>query len=365
MLNYYQPYLLPFLGTKLYSLPNGINRYYYHSMEDGLWEFIRQKKIPKGAVFLLPDFYCVDVLNNIKNHGFIYKQWKMDKDFNTNINDLIKLIQKTKPKIMFIFHPAGITSNVLSDTKWINYIPEDCYIIEDCVHRLINPAEIHLIHTRHVIMDSLRKVSPIPGSLVYGSTEILSYRQSPFRLSRYFLSSTILFIIFRIVLKIGCIFHSAQLTDFAHQKILQKHDDIIGDSWESYPGLPWVPIIHRFFNFKKVENMKKRQVHVYKKFMESVYGNKNDKNIFYEISIPESDYKNLHVYPVGLKIPESKSKQLVDYLHKHNISVWVKFPGCSWNNNQSCLFLPLGFHVSDEEIQYVVSNLNDFIASQK
>lgn len=363
MLNYYQPYLVPFLGIRPYRVSENIKRFYYHSMEDAIWEFTRRKGILKGSLFLLPDFYCVDVLNNIENHGFNYKLWPVDKNFNTDIPEFIALIKKTKPKIIFVFHAAGITSNLMTDTRWLKYVSPDTVIIEDCVHRLINPEKIKLFDDRHVIMDSLRKDSPLPGSFVYGSATMLSYKQSTYRLSKYFLSTVFWYIIFRWVLMLGCLANSSKLTNFAHQKVLQIHDDIIGDSWESYRGLPWIPIIHRFINFKKVEKLKRRQVNLYKKLMKPVYQNSSKKNIFYEIIYPVSDYEKLHVYPVGVTVPESKTKSLISFLHKHNISVWIKFPKCKWNEDTACLFMPLGFHVSDKEIHYAVEKLHQFISS--
>ena len=363
MLNYYQPYLLPFLGNKRYTLPNGVKHFYYHSMEDALWEFTRKKGIAKGSLFLIPDFYCGDVLQNISRQGFRYKLWKMDRHFQTNVDSFINLIKRYEPQVVVIFHPAGITSNLMNDTQWINHLPKDSYIIEDAVHRLINPSNIKFTHKRHVIMDSLRKDSPLPGSFIYGSEENLSYKQSPFRLSRYFVSSTFLYILFRLILYIGSLLNLSVVTDFAHEKVLKMHDDIIGDSWDSYPGFPLVPILHQFLNFEKIEHIKQHQVTLYKKNMQSVYQNPNKQNIFYEISIPKSDFKNLHVYPVGINLPAVKTKKLVAYLHKNNISVWVKFPECEWSTKNACLFLPLGFHVSDSEIIYTVNKLESFISS--
>lgn len=331
-------------------------------MEDAIWEFIRLKKIPKGSVFLFPDFYCLDVLQNIQRHGFIYKLWKVDKDFNTDIKKFTEYIAKYKPKIIFIFHSAGITSNVLHDKSWMSVLPQDCFIIEDSVHRVVDPSQVSLFHKNHIIMDSLRKVLPLPGSFMYGSPDTISYSQKPYRLSRYVLSSTALYAMFSFILQIGCVLNSAFITDFAYKKILQLHDDIIGDSWESYPGLPWIPFIHSFIDFEKIRKLKKRQVLVYKKFMTKLYKNKTN---FYEIKIPESEYKNMHVYPVGLYIPEKQTDRLIQYLHNHNISAWIKFPGCEWNKDRSCLFLPLGFHVSDAEIQYAADTLLRFTAIQK
>lgn len=357
MLNYYQPYLLPFLGLKSYHLPKNIKRYYYLSMEDAIWEFTRKMNIPKGSLFLFPDFYCVDVLNNVKMHGFQYKLWKVDRHFNTNIDAFIKLIIKEKPRMVFVFHAAGITSNLFKDTRWVPYLPPDSFIIEDCVHRLVNPAEIKLINKRHIIMDSLRKDSPLPGSFVYGAKETLTYTPSPYRFSWYLVSTSIWYILFRWILKLGSLLNNAHMTNFAHEKILQIHDDIIGDSWESYRGLPWVPLIHRFIDFRKIEQLKVHQVKMYKKLMQRIY---SSSQFFYEIEINEKDYKNFHVYPVGILVPESETKNLILYLHKNNISVWIKFPKCDWNKKKSCLFLPLGFHVSDAEIEYAVNKIIDF-----
>jgi hypothetical protein len=70
--------------------------------------------------------------------------------------------------------------------------------------------------------------------------------------------------------------------------------------------------------------------------------------------VPVADYKNLHVFPVGIRhkgrIPVAILKR---QLMKLGIDNLLKFPDCPWSRNQYVLFLPLGFHVGYNEIDEI------------
>ncbi len=348
MINYYQPFILPFLQLKKYTVPSLIQQLYYHSFEDALWDLIRNKNIPKSSVFLIPDFYCVDVLNNITGHGFKVVLYKLNKHFQPDLIQFNTLIKEHNPAIIFIFHACGITSNLLIDRQWMNTIPEETIIIEDAVHRLVNPEEITLHKKNHIIIDSLRKVSPLPGSFLYGRKEFINYTVPRKLISRYTLSSTLLFIVFKVSLSIGMLFKIQKTVIFAHTRILQVHDDIIGDSWQSYAGLPVIPFIHAHINFKKIEKVKEKQVELYNK----VTFEKQNRSA-YHVQIPKDDFKNLHVYPLGWN--EKPDTELINTLHSKGIGIWFKFPDSEWSNDKGVLFLPLGFHTTTNDI-YSLAN---------
>ncbi len=351
MINYYQPYIRPFLRKETYTLPENCIQHYFHSWEDALWELLRNNNIAKGETLLFPNFYCMDVLDNVVKHGYKYQLYTLDENFNHDSNEIKLLITKYNPAIFVIFHACGITSTIFSDKELLEKIPTTTIILEDCVHRLINPEEIIFISHNHIIMDSLRKVSPLPGSCVYvEKTSQLINSPNITRKSQYTRSSKILFQLFRLTIQLSTYFNSAYIANFAHTKILKLHDDIIGDSWQSYIGDYSVLEQHKHIDFKKIEEKKKEQAILYAKLFEPLW--KTNTNL-YKINIPASDYKNLHVYPIGFKC--SPNTSLEKFLLDHNASIWFKFPDCPWSADKSVLFLPLGFHISNNEIEKIVT----------
>lgn len=118
MLNYYQPFLWPFLQVKPNPVPSGIDSYYYHSFEDALWDLLQHKFNPgKKLTILVPDFYCSDVLDNLKLHGYKYIYYSLDKNFQITSSQFRKYLWLYKPDAVIIFHPCGLTSNLLIDTS--------------------------------------------------------------------------------------------------------------------------------------------------------------------------------------------------------------------------------------------------------
>lgn len=356
MINYYQPFLLPFLRTTPYTLPHHLKRYYYFSWEDGLWDLLEKKNVPRGSTILIPNFYCIDVVENIKNHGYHPVFYTLDNFFQIEHKQFRAIVEKEQPSVIFVFHACGLTSNLFKETAWMSSANNETIIIEDCVHRLVDPDDIQLLHPNHVVMDSLRKDSPLPGSFMYASPEFLSFDQGGRILTWYFLSSSVLYIYFRFVLTLSAILHISRLTSYAHTHILKAHDDIIGDSTKPHKGLFWIPWVHRFIHFKKVKNLKKKQVKYYiQRLPQSAI-----PESYYSITIPEEEYQHLHVYPLGINLPAETCKKLEASLHAKGIIVWCKFPDAPWSKDKAVLFLPLGFHIQKKDINYICQEILSF-----
>jgi hypothetical protein len=347
MITYYQPWLKPFLGKKKTATKPYL---YYHSFEDALWDVLKKRDIPKKSVLLVPDFYCQDVLDNIKSHGYRYTLYSLNEHFQPNLKEFSRLVKTVKPQAVVVFHACGITSTLTMDWSWTKHIQTNTLIIEDCVHRLINPSTVSFINNNHYVIDSLRKVSPLPGSRIFGTRTALEYLMSaaqPF--SWYTFKSYLYYFCFRLTLKIGYWTKSGSLSRWAHEVVLKKHDDVIGDSIKPFAGL-WLfkPFIDRF-NYKKLELLKKKQVQTYDALIKG-------RGPLYKVAINNSDYPLLHVYPVGLN--DQPSMSIIEQLKKIGAEVWFKFPESRWSQNRSVLFLPLGFHVTHADIRAVARVLN-------
>jgi hypothetical protein len=347
MINYYQPWVLPFLQFRPQRAVRGIKSRYYFSFEDALWDIFHRKFPRKKVKVLVPDFYCSNVLDNIRLHGHEYIYYQLDKNFQISPESFRRYLWLFRPDVVIIFHACGISSGLMADTSWLSDLPPHALIIEDGVHRLIDPSRIKLLNDRHFLIDSLRKVSPFPGSRVFASPRGLLFPPPDRLISAYAVSSFLLYLLFRKTLKIGFILNSSKIVFWAHEKILRAHDEIIGDSYIPHPGLSvFLPLINRI-NYQKVTNQKQKQVRLYEKYLHPLFS----KKAFYRIRIPESDFGLLHVYPLGFTIPPSKS--LINNLHSLGIPVWFKFTDTPWSVRRSVLFLPLGFHLDEKQIQQV------------
>lgn len=352
MHTYYQPWLFPFLGWKRHKLPVGVKRYTYHSFEDGLWDLLTKRNIPKGSIILIPDFYCVDVLNNIESHGYRYMLYPLDTHFQIAEKKFRNYIHQYTPSVIMIFHACGIRSNLMKDTTWMNGIPANTIILEDAVHLLINPEEVKLLSDTHFIMDSARKVSPISGSNLYGTINGLTYVQNKTsRITLYALSTLFYYTLFRYVLMLSELFLLPTVAQFSYEKILKKHDDIIGDSMIPHSGTGWKTWLFDHFDFTKIQKRKREQVALYIKLLAPLF----KKGLFYRVNIQPTDEGSLHVYPLGFS---KKPNPLFEKaLHDQDVVVWFKFPDAPWSKDKGILFLPVGFHIQEKDIERISAKL--------
>lgn len=359
MLNYYQPFLLPFLHLTRYAMPYGVKRRYFISFEDALWNVCTSRKFPKGAVILLPNFYCMDVVENIRAHGYTPILYPLDVHFQIQKKTLELFRKKYSPHAIVFFHACGIQNTLLSDRAYIRNISKKTLIIEDAVHKLLNPEEISLVCDNHIVLDSLRKTSPLPGSFLYGTQKTVDTIQPPYIHEYVYLCYTFfLFVLFRLVFVTGIVIHSDWLIRFAHTKILKKHDDVIGDSRVGHAGMWHIPFIHSFIHFRKIEMVKREQTTQYLRTLNKTSSTKHAR---YSVRIPEKNFGLLHVYPIGYILSPSVSHDVINsFFEKHGIPIWTKYPDCPWSKKRAVVFLPLGFHVGYNEIDTVCRLINGF-----
>lgn len=356
MLTYYQPFLLPFLHAKKYILPKNVFRKFYISFEDALWNLLKSQNIATGSVIFIPDFYCMDVVQNIQNHGFIPVLYPLNDHFQIAKKHIDYLRKVHKPTVIILFHACGIQNKLLNDAVYIRKLADKILVIEDAVQRLVNPEHVRLYHPNHVIIDSLRKTSPLHGSFIYGSEQLVHNLdvQIPDPEFIYQHITFILFILFRLIFLIGVIFKSNALVRCAHMYILKKHDDYIGDSRYGHNGPWYVPYIHQYICFSRIERRKQLQSIRYAGRITKIHR----MLTLYTIRIYKQNYPYLHVFPVGFKINNKYSHESInEYLSNLGIPVWTKFPDCPWSKTRAVLFLPLGFHVGYNEINSVCRSI--------
>lgn len=372
VLNYYQPFLWPFLRHQKSKLSAAIAQYYFLSFEDALWEVLPNRGVIPGSLILVPDFYCLDVVENIHAHGYKTAFYQLDANLQPIESQFRQQVIKTQPSAVILFHAAGIQCDLVNRSmiEWLGL--RHCLVIEDCVQRLVNPEEIHLFGKHHLVMDSLRKVSPLPGSMVYGlksgflnddvawssqSTTLrhwdISIRAVVMEYGYQYLSAA-LFCLFQTLQAIAVLTHSPKIMRFSHQVVLRQHDALIGDSRRGYSGWSIWRWLHQYIDFAKVARLKRTQVEQYERVLEPLL--RQQRNFFYSITISDREKGSLHVFPLGLRRPITQTQ--IDWLHGRGAVIWPKFPDSEWAKDKSVLFLPLGFHVTKTEIDYLAQLLS-------
>jgi len=351
MIDHYQPSIIPFFGSKS-STPNPlVKRYFYWSWEDGLWDLLRGKQIKKGSTILVPDFYCSDVIDNMRLHGYTVVLYKLNQYFQVKKQTLLNSIRRNHPSVVIIFHACGIKSTIMTKPTWMKKLGKNILVIEDCVQQLLSPPLVKPTQDNHFFMDSLRKVSPFYGSFLYGTKKGLHFQQTKRMWSLYSALALLLYSIFRFCLVVAHLTNQPKIAAFSHKYILKTHDNLIGNSMASHRGLSLIAWLTQWMNIEKLERVKREQVKLYEKMLASVWG----RALFYRVKMKRSDYKHLHVYPVGLR--QKAGTELLAYLWSKNIVVWPKFTDSAWAKKRDVLFFPLGFHINKKNIKLIAKTL--------
>lgn len=312
-----------------------------------------------GSVLLVPDFYCIDVTDNIRAHGYTVGFYPLDDHFHIDETTLIAHIHKHKPAVLIVFHACGITGVPTSVMHRILRKHPRLLCIEDAVQRLVEPGSVRLISPRHYLIDSLRKVSPLPGSFLYQHTEAPAIRPEHMRREwEYVLLAAFYYVVFAVLNTVGSVTRNPRLIRYAIEEILGAHDDIIGDSVHGYAGNPILPILHRHFDFRKIRRMKEVQT---KRYDTRLAGLFRCYPMWYGFRIPKDETGILHAFPLGLIHPQLPlvMKYIQSKLHDRGIPVWFKFPDSPWSSTRGVLYLPLGFHMTPTDIRYIADTLED------
>ena len=330
----------PIINHKYFQLrkntyPKGIKSLFYLSWEDALWDLMNKKDIKKGSYILVPDFYCDDVEKNIKLHRYKVGYYKINKDLTVNKKSFQSCIKLLKPQVVVIFHAVGIKNNLLENTKWLSKITNDSILIEDSVHRTIDPKEIKIFKKNHFIIDSLRKVVPIQGSRIFGNSEDLDFDlPSIFQSMPYAMGVNILWLLM-------VVSWTLSLKRLAEKLMLFGYD-LIGNSGLSARGSILGSFLSERLNVSKIQKYKLNQVRFYEKKLRGVLPHK--------LNISEEDKKHLRGYPVVLS--KENSARVMKILRNNGLLVRFELDGSEWSKYRKIIFLPLGPYLN-------INNLTD------
>ncbi|WKZ30064.1 MAG: hypothetical protein QY314_04665 [Candidatus Dojkabacteria bacterium] len=351
--------LFAYLGTKRTPLPKNIAREFYLSWEDALWDLLKAKRIPKGSKVLVPSFHCLDVMNNIAAHGYPCETYEVDRNFATTPQLVLEAQQKHNAKVIVVFHTLGIKNSLFQDTSWINQLPKDVIIIEDAVHRVIEPSRLTILGQNHFILDSLRKVTPLQGSFIYGLPEALDYKKTPTQKAFWYqLKGVYYFVKFQCMLSIAAILQSPKIVKKA-EKVLTVHDDHIGDNEISGRNFGIFSFFQRFLDFKKIRKIKHYQATHYEN---RLFPMLEQSKSFFRITVSEEDKSELRGYPIGLE--GEFADEVLAFLRENDVLLTFHLKDCEWCQNKKVIFLPMGPHINMQQVEYVCSVIEKYCVTQ-
>lgn len=326
-------YLWKYLSFKKTRIPKDVKKLFYLSWEDGLWDILDKKNVKKGSTVLVPEFFCGDVEDNIRNHGYRIAHYPVSPSLITTNRQLIFSIKKHSPSVLVIFHMVGIANRLMDGTSWTKYLGRKSILIEDCVHRVVDPAGIRFIKSNHFIINSLRKVVPLQGSVLYGKSTDLDFSLPPPHQSFiYSLKVHLLWAAMNIfwILKMP----------IAAKKAMKTGYGLIGDSIRPARGFIFFDFFQRFIDIKKVKEIKRKQVEFYEKHI--------------KITIPYSkkDRGELVGYPVYL--PLKKAGEIIKAAYKNKLFLDFELNDSLWSKKQKIIYLPLGPYLKDEDLKKII-----------
>ncbi len=349
------PLISAFFSWQRTKLPKNIQQSFFLSFEDALWQLIRQKQIPKGSIVLIPDFFCFDVVKNIKDHGLEYQTYQIDKQLRANQKDFINKLKNYQPSIVIVFHPVGITNSLMSNTDWLKFLPTKSLLIEDCVHRLINPSKIKLLNQRHYIIDSLRKVVPLQGSRVF-SQEKIKPPTIVDRLATLIYRSRVLFWWLIMQLSLIWTYYSKkakgnQLATIA----MEKGYDIIGDQQRPSSNFYLFNYLSHHLNYQSIEKCKQEQADLYSAHLDSILAKSNS---LFQIPFTLADRAQLRGFPIGIEL--EAVEKFLDFCRQKQLHLRLELNDSPWSLRQKIVYLPMGPHVDHKEIKKICDVIKSF-----
>lgn len=327
-----------YFKSKKNTLPRDIKSLFYLSWEDAFWDVLEKKEVKSGSYVLVPDFYCSDVEKNIKNHGYKIVYYKIKKDLTVDKESFEYFSAKYKPAVVVVFHPVGIKSNLFDNKKWLIKTVKDSILVEDCVHRLIDPKEIRILKKNHFIIDSLRKVVPIQGARIFGKVVDIDFKVPPFYQSMFYaLGVNTLWFLMVICWTFG-------LYKLA-EKLMIAGYNLIGDSKLPARGLTVNRFLSDRLDISKIERYKINQVDYYEKELNKV--------LSFRLKLLLEDKKYLRGLPIILK--KNKAQKVLNFLRKNNLMVRFELDGSKWSKSQKIIYLPLGPQISTDNLAQICS----------
>lgn len=329
-------------------LISNVFQYHYISFEDAFWDLLNSK-IDKGETILVPNFFCVDVLNNIIFHGYNYEFYEVKPDFSIDFSQFKIAYKKARPKVILIFHTFGLRVGLVQNEDFFKLIGQNI-LIEDCVHRLLEQDDLKFKTKNHFFIDSTRKLTPFFGSTLYAKNPLsLNYSKNGKTEQDYAKKTYQFWLKFQILNRLGYILQKEKYFLKAYN-FLNSGDNLIGDSKNSVKLGLWQSFLKCKINKEKQEKIREKQCKIY---VEKLKKELTDYNFCLPNSylFDQKNWPNLAFFPIALK--SDYAFLLREFLLENGFFTFVEFSDCPWAINKNVLCLPLGLHVKNEEVENI------------
>lgn len=338
-------------------IPPTLHHQFYASWEDALWQLIVYFQLAQDSITLVPDFFCGDVISNMQSHGLKPIFYNVDQFLRTDPYYFANQLKEIQPSVVVIFNAVGITNQLWNQKEvWLPHLPKNCLLIEDCVHRVVDPNTISLLTSRHIVIDSLRKVVPIPGANLYIDSQFSTLKAPENTNHRYSFLVIGWWLAFQLCLLFSQILPIRTWWLFWNklaEKSMLIGYDYIGDSPTSTAGWWWAKKIAKHLSPKKISTSKIKQVNQYQKMMATLLTIPNIH--FFAIPFSKNDTGLLRGFPVGLKI-DSAEKTLTE-LRQKGLLLRFELNDSPWSEKYKIIYLPLGPHLNQNQVDWACQTM--------
>lgn len=341
-----------------FQLPVHLSARFYLSWEDALWHLIEVHQL-RGKTIAVPEFFCGDVMQNMRDHGLhviTYADHSMDPIKSSSLGSGGSSSPLPTADIIVIFHPVGIHNSLI---ERIDELDPKIWVIEDCVHQVIDPSKVKITRKRHLLIDSWRKVMPLQGSVLIGHADDLPIGPPSARPWIYEYK----------IITLWLLMQSAALVGWgsAAQRFMRWGYDILGDS--PIPGrLPRIfSFLRKYVDYEKIQKYKMTQMQAYHLALDQLI--ERDPRLFTFAYTP-ADWTHMRAFPLGLYLsevakPDSPSSAesadegvvpsrhggtgwgcsadtILSRLRASGLLVRYELNDCIWSEKQKVVYLPLG-----------------------
>jgi hypothetical protein len=331
----------------------------YVSFEDALWDFLDQKEIKKGSTLLIPDFFCMDVIGNIVDHGYQFDLYPVDEVFQPRFDILKEKMQSKSASVIVLFHALGIENTLVNSGLFWSTARHDQWVVEDCVHRIVEPALLSLQSPRHILIDSTRKITPFFGATLYGNRSQINYTRARHpSTSKYTYLTMWFWTQFQSLLTLGSVLKYSPYLIRAYD-FLNSGDNLIGDSTLSARLPTLFSWQKRHIAAEKIKAARKNQAVIYKTLLHDLYlDHRFVLPTPYLNTLPQ--LQNLAFFPLPFR--SDYGFLLREFLLTQGICTFIEFSDSPWAINKNVLCLPLGVHVTTRDIKFVCHQINEWHA---
>lgn len=343
----YQPGFRHFISFKKNGTSETIPSVFFLSFEDALWA-VCQQQLKEGALFLVPAFYCMEVVEELLKRGYRVEFYPVLKDLRADENGLLLRLRELEPAVCIIYHPLGADSGMVINSELLN-MNSGTFFIEDCAHRLLNPLEISIVGENHLVIDSLRKVTPFLGSRLFGVKKIVTALQTE-------TTAGVLPDRFRVVVAYRLwrtVFHAASMLRIL---FLWKLSEQLFENFNSRIGTlltpQWGPGLSRAaVNMINVRDVKSKKAQIGALYHTSF----SDTQSLTTIELTPGEIAELKCYPILLE--RSRAEALTGILEARGIYVDAIFPDSPACKTRCVIGLPIDISLASSSYNYIVKTV--------